>query len=776
MADDNQNNENQNLTDQQKQNRKDVEQALEIFQIDQKRNKLLNDINNAKGIEKDLLEKQLSLLEATVELEEAKNKGNEESAKIIQERLNALEEETKELEKQNKLREQGLEIGRNFANELFSVNNRILQQSLRIGSVWQAAGESITGLIGEFDSFRKVATLGFDKILGATAEQITALDGAAASFVQATGASRDFAYSAFQTRNELGLLGITGIDATETMAGLYGTFSEFTQLSPGARQDFTVLAAQIDKLGGNAAGMSQVFTKVANSSLPETTRNLRLVAGAADALGIPLQQMSNDIESVSELFAKMGQAGMDTFLELSAVSKSTGLSVRELYDIVSQYDTFDNATQAAGRLNMVLGGNLIDTYSLLNATEEERIEMLQNALALSGQTFDEMDRFQRREISDALNISLDEAAKLFQTTTEEVRKTAAELMHAGMTQEELEERTQDASTAMDKFKVLMGNVALAVAPLVELVNFLVDAVLSFVKPFGAIGGAVGALVVSLGAGYLAFKLFGVGLGIAFKTAAGTISATAPAISAGLASIGAGAGAASIGVGAFALGVLAIGASVFLAAAGLALFVSQFKEMTPQQILETSFALGVFTASIVAMSVAMAGLGALGPVALIGMGVLVASFAGIVLAINALNETKVQSFATALSSIIDLAKSPLQASGVPAFIKEISSALDDLPDNQTKLVNFATTADSLTNLMRVSANVEEAKLENIRMIIEGVSSSEGNENIGRLADAINSLIGNQNAADDKPIVIELDSRVLGRWVDRRTGKAIAKVAS
>ena len=144
---------------------------------------------------------------------------------------------------------------------------------------------------------------------------------------------------------------------------------------------------------------------------------------------------------------KWGKQEWIPSLELSAAAKATGLSVQELYGIVSQYDTFENASAAAGRLNMVLGGNLIDTYSLLSASEEERIALLQDALALSGQTFEDMDRFQRIEIADALGVSLEQAAQLFQTTRGEVEKTAAELMYAGLTQEELEEKTRAAATA-----------------------------------------------------------------------------------------------------------------------------------------------------------------------------------------------------------------------------------------------------------------------------------------------------------------------------------------
>lgn len=740
MADDNQN----NLTPEQQQqeaiNKALVNRALAAEKI----KKLEEEINQARGIGKEVLENQLDILKAQADLEKelaklenAKKEGNEAAAITAQERADALKEEVRLAKERNQIIQEGVEIGKNFADELISVNNRILKQSLRTGGVFQALAQEATGFIGKFNSLRKVTTLGFDRILDATVDQIGALDDAAASFVRATGASRDFAYSAFETRQELGFLGITGLEAVETMQGLYGSLSEFTQLSTEAQQDFTILAAQIDKLGGNAGAMSQVFTKVANTSISEAGENLRLVAGAADALGVPFDQMSSDIEGVSELFAKMGQAGMDTFLELSAAAKATGLSVQELYGIVSQYDTFENASAAAGRLNMVLGGNLIDTYSLLSASEEERIALLQDALALSGQTFEDMDRFQRIEIADALGVSLEQAAQLFQTTRGEVEKTAAELMYAGLTQEELEEKTRTAATAMDKFSVLMGNVAIAVSPVVDKINQAVDFLIEFTDGMDASVVAISALIGGLGSAYLAAKIAGVGIGIAFKTAAASIGATAPAISAGLASIGASAGGAAAGVGTFALAALAIGAAIAAPIAAMGYFVSKIGELVAQG--------PEAAASLLTISGAMSTIGA--SLAILGNPL---SIAGLF----------------ALRSVMKTATDS---------VGEMGEAINGLPDDQTKFVNLSTTADSLSNLMRVSATVEEAQLENVRMIIDGISNADGNQNVGRLADAISSLVNGQANTENAPIVIELDGRTLGKWVDRRTNRAFATLS-
>ena len=96
-------------------------------------------------------------------------------------------------------------------------------------------------------------------------------------------------------------------------------------------------------------------------------------------------------------------------------------------------------------------------------------------------------------------------------------------------------------------------------------------------------------------------------------------------------------------------------------------------------------------------------------------------------------------------------------------------MDEIPDDTTKMVNLSTTADSLTNLMRVSATVEEAQLANIKMIIEGVSKSEGNENVGKLVNTLSSMFGAQDGEQGsaaRKIVIELDGNKLGEFIDKR----------
>lgn len=759
--------------------------------------RLQTKLNKATGDEKKLLEAKIGLQQAIIA-------GDEEIIKIFTKRVAELEaaieaeteakkESIKTQKELNETFKAATELGKSFGKSIFELDSVLLKAFGSAGrskeafnafaeGMQKAAEESSVLLVGLDSGITAIKKLG-----STTFGAVLSLDSSAASFVQATGASREFALSAYETRNSLGLLGITGEEAVETAKQLYLGFNEFSQLSRASQQDFVTLSAQLEKIGGDAAGMAQTFTKVAGMSLGETRTAMLEVAGASEALGIPFSQVSQDLIGMGELFAKMGSAGLEVFLELEAAAKATGLSVQELYGIVDQYDTFENANQAAGRLNMVLGGNLLNTYDLLAASEEERIALLQEAMAQSGATFDDMDRYQKLEIANALNISLEQATKLFQTTRGEVEKTAAELMHAGMSTEELAERTKDAATAQEKFNVLMGNFAILVGPIVELLNKMIDGLLSLSETIGSTGAAAifvfGSIAFSMAKAAAAAAFFGLRMRIAARVAgtAGTQMAAGmnSAGNAAANSINSVGKAAAVNAG----GILALGAAVALvgigfgaAAYGASFLVEQFKDMEPGQIMATSLAFIALAAGLALLTYTLVSMA--NPLTLTGILVLaglltvliISGFAAanavgrIVNKINEIDTTKISSLAAALSSIVKIAGMSLGGTGIPRFIKDVAGALDELPDNTEKMIAFSTTADSLSNLMQIGSSVEAEQLERIKMIIDGISNAEGNEATGRLADAINALVRGQAESEGTPITINLDGRVLGRWME------------
>ena len=61
----------------------------------------------------------------------------------------------------------------------------------------------------------------------------------------------------------------------------------------------------------------------------------------------------------------------DHFSRLWSAAKATGIETQRLLDITGKFDTFEGAAEAAGKLNAVLGGGVIDTNALLMADHDE---------------------------------------------------------------------------------------------------------------------------------------------------------------------------------------------------------------------------------------------------------------------------------------------------------------------------------------------------------------------------------------------------------------------
>lgn len=108
------------------------------------------------------------------------------------------------------------------------------------------------------------------------------------------------------------------------------------------------------------------------------------------------------------------------------------------------------------------------------------------------------------------------------------------------------------------------------------------------------------------------------------------------------------------------------------------------------------------------------------------------------------------------------------------IREITSALNEMPDDQTKALTFATTADALTNLTNAASTIEEAKLASMAALVQAMTNAEGDNGVGQLANAIQSLITSNS--EGREMTITLDGYELGRWMDRRESRNARAVLS
>ena len=108
-----------------------------------------------------------------------------------------------------------------------------------------------------------------------------------------------------------------------------------------------------------------------------------------------------------------GKRGIEIFKQLAVEAKRAGVEMSDLLTVGKKFDTFEGAMESAGKLNFIPGGPLLNSMELLNATEEERIELLRKGMEQSGRTFSDLKRFERLAFANTLGVGVDVAEKIF---------------------------------------------------------------------------------------------------------------------------------------------------------------------------------------------------------------------------------------------------------------------------------------------------------------------------------------------------------------------------
>jgi len=281
------------------------------------------------------------------------------------------------------------------------------------------------------------------------------------------------------------------------------------------------------------------FGKSADAS----KQSLTGIANLARDIEVPPAQMIQDLNQTGPALAKFGQQADKVFRNMATASKQLGASVSELMGAMSQYDTFENAATAAGRLNSILGGPLINSVDLLNASEDERIKIMMQAVESSNTSWKSMNRFQRQAIANAAGITdMALANKMFSGTFDTYQRGLQEMNKYNQSQEALEKASQANLTLEMRRKQVAEAYAVSLAPLRQMMADILGFILEWNEAWGGwlipVAGITIAVVMLVGK----LAMFGAILGALLPA----LSVTAPAVG----GLGAMMAAAAPGVAAF----------------------------------------------------------------------------------------------------------------------------------------------------------------------------------------------------------------------------------
>jgi hypothetical protein len=290
---------------------------------------------------------------------------------------------------------------------------------------------STQGLTGALS----MVTNAIDKVIVKAGEMVAAimadakaLDSLTINFQAATGASAKMAANMGYLTDRLRLYGISNEQASGAITELYGNFTSFSRLNVDQQAEISRTVALMGELGVSFSASSQILessTRTLGMSLGETESLIMDMRATSMALEVPIENLTRDFASAENMIAALGKTGPDAFNRLAAASKATGVEVGTLLGMVEQFDTFEGAASAVQGLNAVLGGNFLDSISMVQEVDPaKRFEMIRDAIFEAGHSVESLansnDYYLKKSLAATLNLDVSTFMKALSGDVEEL--------------------------------------------------------------------------------------------------------------------------------------------------------------------------------------------------------------------------------------------------------------------------------------------------------------------------------------------------------------------
>jgi hypothetical protein len=656
------------------------------------------------GLERQLtaMEKTALLLEESKKAAAAKRSAIKENIKLAQKEMQQLAillESTKDLDEAEKKRLQEQEAAlaslietyeavADEINDLAITTEMAADSQARFVESTNSLAQGLMGalgistkfeetMLGKFDQLQADG-VGFGEMLGGVTEKLKtmnigsafsvsiltkfaeasiaatfAMEKATTSFNAATGAAGKFDAQIQRTERSMVRFGIGAEDAANATKSLITDFKAYTELSQGSADQARALAASLAEIGvesDTTANLLNVYTKALGLGFDEADGRIRQAVSAAEAMDIPLNKFMSDMNTFIPQLSMFGSRTDEVFKDMQAVVKSTGVEMDKLMSLFEQYDTFEGAATAAGKLNSVLGGLYINTLDLVHAEPAEKFRLMKEALDASGKSFDAMGRRERMAIATAAGISdMAVASQIFGDSLGGYEEYARKAEAAAKTQEDLAKAAADVQPFLAKLAQLVSNLAVVFTPVLQVLKWIVDILMKITSAlkwfFGllaeaspVIAGFTGT-IMALGGAFLFLKA-------ATMTSTGWMRLLATAIlliasyileplfspplylavymlAAGIIAFGRAGDTSSASLSRLGVALVKVGIAVSMMVGSIALLAMAMGELTDGQIVGLIAVLGLLSAAIVAMAIS----GAAASPGLLAMGAGLAAVAG-----------------------------------------------------------------------------------------------------------------------------------------------------
>ena len=393
-------------------------------------------------------------------------------------RLAKLEtEQLRELAKaQNLSAQQMQDLGlgiKTTEGELISQSEATLQASGAMDKMGGGMGKLImkAGPYGVILAALGGAALFFGKKVFESTKQLQEQEVAMERTTGVTGAMADAIQDAAVQNQQLAV----SLEESYAQAkALTTTFTDFTGQTTDTANKLVRVSGILSRFGmtaENFAQSMQISTKAMGMSAEGAAQNLINLEQYARDIGVPFEQLSANFAQAGNMMAKMGTQGTQSFRDLSLVAKRTGMDLQRLIAITEQFDTFEGAATAAGKLNAALGVNFVNAMDLMMEEDPaQRFMMIRDAIMQTGLTFDDMTY--KQKLFFAQSAGLQDVSELSLLMSGRMDLLAGATNRSAQSYEEAAQRAADLATFQEQMNKLMANMSRVALPLVEGLNQL----------------------------------------------------------------------------------------------------------------------------------------------------------------------------------------------------------------------------------------------------------------------------------------------------------------
>ena len=354
--------------------------------------------------QKNLTEAFEATKKAEAEAQAARDVGNEQLARDIEEQnrlkrvqLGITQEQLALMDERVGAQERLTEAERLAAED-------VERESLRQLELLQQREEAQEGLLG-------IAS----KVIAAAKEQTKELDKQRVALGKNSGLFGQFNQQLTNSVAAAARFGKGTAEVGATIGSLANGMMNFTQMSQANQKTLIDGSLALQQFGVNAEQSAAANDFLMNSlgkSAEEAVGYQKGLIELGAEIGMSGAMLVEKFGSMSGDLAKFGDNAEEVFENLAKTAKATGVEMSELLSVASQFDTFEGAASAVGKLNAQMGTN-IDAMALMQEEDPtKQIDMLRDAFLATGKDLSSMSKFEKMAAAEAMGMKLPELQKL----------------------------------------------------------------------------------------------------------------------------------------------------------------------------------------------------------------------------------------------------------------------------------------------------------------------------------------------------------------------------